>query len=91
MNGQTYFLRKRLSLGFLNKDNAASLKAQDNFPSDFESPPADPIRKIIVLLHDESTFKANEDRTYYWGTKDVHFMCPMSYGARIMVSDFIGE
>ena len=51
------FLRKMFSLGFLNKDNAASPTAQENFPSDLESPPADQIKKTIVLFHDESTLK----------------------------------
>ena len=59
------FLRKMFSLGFLNKDNATSPTAQENFPSDFESPPVDQIRKTIVFFHDESTFKANEGQAYY--------------------------
>lgn len=85
------FLRKMFSIGFLNKENAASSTAQDNFPSDLESPPADQVKKTIVLFHDESTFKANEGQTYYWGTKDMHFMRPKGSGAGIMVSDFIDE
>ena len=41
------FLKKMFSLGFLNKDNAASPTAQENFPSDLESPPVHQIRKTL--------------------------------------------
>ena len=61
------------SLGFLNKDNAVSPTAQENLPSDLESPPADQIEKTIVLFRDESTFRANEGRTYYWGKTCISY------------------
>ncbi len=40
--------------------------------------------KHIVIVHDESTFQANDDM---WGQKGNHVIKPKSRGAGIMVSD----
>lgn len=33
----------------------------------------------------------NEGQTYYWGTKDMHFIRSKGNGAGIMISDFVDE
>ena len=79
------------SLGFLNKDNALTPKAEKCLPQDLESPLAEQISKTVVIFRDESTFQANDGQTFYWATKDMPLLRPKGRGAGIMVSDFIEE
>lgn len=58
--------------------------------TDLESPSVNKISKTVIF-HDESTFQANDDQRTFWGTKDMQIMKPKSWGAGIMVSDFIEE
>jgi len=46
------------------------------------------LKKTVLLFHDESTFCANEDQNFMWGTKEQRIK---SRGSGIMVSDFVDE
>ena len=85
------FLRLLCALGFLNKHNAPTPEAFDSLPSDLECPSDEQVAKTVVIFHDESTFQANDDKTTFWGAKDIIFLRPKSKGAGIMVSDFIDK
>ena len=85
------FLRRMVSLGFLNQTNAPSEEAKKALPSDLECPSQATMDKTVIFFHDESTFQSNEDQSTFWGTKGTHVMKPKSRGAGIMVSDFIDE
>ena len=85
------FLRKMVSLGFLNKENAPTPEAAQALPSDLEAPASDQINKTIIFFHDESTFQACDYERTQWGKRDDHMLVPKSKGAGIMVSDFISE
>ena len=85
------FLRKMVSLGFLNNENAPTPEASQALPSDLRTPSSDQISKTIILFHDESTFQACDYERTQWGKKDDHMLVPKSKGAGIMVSDFISE
>ena len=85
------FLRKMVTLGFLNSDNAPIPEVAEALPQDLETPSADVLNKTIVLFHDETTFQACDYERTQWGTKGDHMLVPNSRGSGIMVSDFIGE
>ena len=46
---------------------------------------------LIRVVHDESTFHANCDQSYFWGDDSTNVLRQKSLGAAIMVSDFIDE
>ena len=48
-------------------------------------------RPLIRVVHDESTFHANCDQSYFWGDESTNLLRQKSLGAAIMVSDFIDE
>ena len=48
-------------------------------------------RPLIRIVHDESTFHANCDQTYFWGDEETNVLRQKSLGAGIMVSDFVDE
>ena len=85
------FLRKMVSIGFLNKDNAPTSEAAQFLPDDLECPSSHQLERTVVLFHDESIFTANEDQKLQWGSADMHVIRPKGKGAGIMVSDFIDE
>ena len=88
---RTKFLRRMVSLGFLNPDNAPTDEAKNALPSDLSPPSAEVIEKTVVLFHDETTFQANEDQPTLWAEKGTSVMRPKSRGCGIMISDFISE
>ena len=85
------FLRRMVSLGFLNESNAPTEEAKNALPSDIRAPLPEVAEKTVVLFHDESTFQSNEDQPTLWAEKGTTVMRPKSKGAGIMVSDFIDE
>ena len=85
------YLRKMVSLGFINKDNAPTQEAAQCLPEDLRCPPKEQLEKTIILFHDESIFSANEDQGSQWGEKDNFAIKPKSKGSGIMISDFIDE
>ena len=48
-------------------------------------------RPLIRVVHDESTFYANSDQSFFWGDDQTNVLRQKSLGASIMVSDFIDE
>ena len=48
-------------------------------------------KPLISVVHDECTYYANSDQTYFWGDNDTNVLRQKSLGASIMVSDFIDE
>ena len=62
LNTGKRLLGSLLLLGFINDDNAPSEEAAKSLPNDLESPPADVVKKTVVIFHDESIFNANEDQ-----------------------------
>ena len=88
---QTKFLRRMVSLGFLNPDNTPTDEAKNALPLDLSPPSAEVIEQTVVLFHDETTFQANEDQPTLWAEKGTSVMRPKSRGCGIMVSDFISE
>ena len=85
------YLRKMVSLGFINKDNAPTQETAQCLPEDLRCPPKEQLEKTIVLFHDESIFSANEDQGSQWDEKDNFAIKPKSKGSGIMISDFIDE
>ena len=85
------FVRKFITLGFINNDNAPSEEAAKSLPDDLECPPADVVETTVVIFHDESIFNANEDQQTQWGTPDTIMIKPKGKGLGIMVFDFIDE
>ncbi len=63
------FLRRIVSLGFLNSDNAPTDDAKKALPTDITSPSLNVIDKTVFLFHDETTFQANEDQPTVWAPK----------------------
>ena len=49
------------------------------------------VRPLIRVVHDESTFYANCDQSYYWGDSQTSVLKQKSLGKSIMVYDFIDE
>ena len=48
-------------------------------------------RPIIRVVHDESTYYANCDQTYFWGDDETNVIKQKSLGSSLMVSDFVDE
>ena len=48
-------------------------------------------RPLIRVVHDECTFYAHSDQSYFWGDEQTNVLRQKSLGASIMVSDFIDE
>ena len=46
---------------------------------------------MIRVVHDECTFYANSDQSFFWADDDTNVLRQKSLGASIMVSDFIDE
>ena len=84
------FLRMIVALRFLNRENAPT-QAKLALPEVLDTARAEVLAKTIVLLHDETTFQANDYARTQRGTKDDHRLVPKSRGAGIMISDFISE
>ena len=42
-------------------------------------------------MHDECTYYANSDQSFFWGDNETNVLRQKSLGASIMVSDFIDE
>ena len=43
------------------------------------------------MVHDESTYYANCDQSYFWGDEQTNVLQQKSLGSFIMVSDFVDE
>ena len=84
------FLRRMVSLGFINESCAPTDEAKNALPSDIHGPLPELAEKTVVLFH-ESTFQSNEDQPTLWAEKGTTVMRPKSKGSGIMVSDFIDE
>lgn len=82
------FLRRMVSLGFLNSANAPTEEARSALPSDLECPPQSVIEKTVVFFHDESTFQCNDDQTTFWGMEGTYLIKPKHKGSGIIVSVF---
>ena len=48
-------------------------------------------KPLICVVHDECTYYANSDQTYFWADKETNVLRQKSLGASIMVSDFVDE
>ena len=48
-------------------------------------------KPLIRVVHDESTYYANCDQSYFWGDDQTNVLRHKSLGASVMVSDFIDE
>lgn len=46
-------------------------------------------RPVIVIMHDECTFSANDRKTHGWQRKRDTFLCPKRKRRKIMVLDFL--
>ena len=48
-------------------------------------------KPLIGVVHNEYTYYANSDQTYFWGDNETDVIRQESLGASIMVSDFVDE
>ena len=48
-------------------------------------------KALIRVVHDESTYYANSDQTFFWADDETNVLRQKSLGAAIMVSDFVDE
>ena len=48
-------------------------------------------RTIIRVFHDESTFYANADQSFFWGDGSKQALKQKSLGQSLMISDFVDE
>ena len=48
-------------------------------------------KPLIRVVHDECTYYANSDQTFFWGDDRTNVLRQKSLGASIMVSDFVDE
>ena len=48
-------------------------------------------KALIRVVHDESTYYANSDQTFFWADDETNVLRKKSLGAAIMVSDFVDE
>ena len=48
-------------------------------------------RPHIWVVHDENTFHANCDQSFFWGNESTNVLHQKSLGAAIMVSDFVDK
>ena len=53
--------------------------------------PDSPLKPIIRVFHDESTFYCNSDQTFHWTDGSSQALKQKSLGQAIMVSDFVEE
>ena len=70
------FLRRMVSLGFLNASNAPMDEAKKALPADLDTPQPEVVEKAIILFHGETTFQANEDQPTLWSAKGTSVMRP---------------
>ena len=49
------------------------------------------ILPLIRVVHDQSTYYANCDQSYFWSEEKTNVLKNKSLGTSIMVSDFIAE
>ena len=47
------------------------------------------VKPLIRVVHDESTYYANCDQSYFWGDEHTNVLKQKSLGQSIMVSDFV--
>lgn len=85
------FLRRMVTLGFLNEGNAPTEEAKQSLPTNADPPRPEVMEKTVFLFHDETTFQANDDLPTLWAQTGTCVMRPKSKGAGIMISDFISE
>ena len=76
---QTKFVRRMVSLGFFNPDNAPTDEAKNALPSDLGPPLAEVIEKT-VLFHDETRFKQSKTNLHS-GLRRGQVLCVRSQGA----------
>ena len=48
-------------------------------------------RALIRVVHDESTYYAYSDQTFFWGNAETNILQQKSLGASIMVPNFVDE
>ena len=48
-------------------------------------------KPLIRVVHDECTYYANSDQSFFWGDAQTNVLRQKSLGASIMVSDFVDE
>ncbi len=48
-------------------------------------------KPLIRVVHDESTYFANCDQSYFWGDEHTNVLRQKSLGSSIMISDFVDE
>lgn len=51
--------------------------------------PDSPLKPIIRIFHDESTFYANADQSFHWTDGSSQALKQKSLGQAVMVSDFV--
>ena len=49
------------------------------------------VKPLKRVVHDESTYYANCDQSYFWGDEHTNVLKKKSLGQSIMVSDFVDE
>ena len=59
--------------------------------SPFPTIPNLPVKRIIRVFHDESTFYSNADQSFHWTDGTSQALKQKSLGQAIMISDFIEE
>ena len=70
------FLCEMVELGFLHPDQSPTPEAAAAFPTDVPLPSTETRTKTVVFFHDESTFLANDDQHWQWGTKGEFMIRP---------------
>ena len=76
------------------KEFLSKLAELDKKTISFDCPPPqlpDGERPIIRVVHNESTYYANCDQTYFWGDDETNVIKQKSLGSSLMVSDFVDE
>ena len=78
------------------KETLSKLAELDKKTISCDCPPPklpDGERPIIRVVHDESTYYANCDQTYFWGDDEINVIEQKSLGSSLMVSvsDFVDE
>ena len=48
-------------------------------------------KRLVLIYHDESSFRANEGQSWQWAEEDRLTIRPKSQGRGLMISDFIEE
>ena len=65
--------------------NAPTKEAIKVLPQDLDTLPNDRCSKMVVFIHDESTFTSNEDQSTQWGLKGKKMIKLRSKGAGIII------